>query len=633
MALRDTHRRRPITRRALLLLGGQLVISGLLAHRMYDLGVRQSEKFRLLSEENRINLRLIAPQRGMIYERSGKLIAQNIPNFKISMTREQSVEPAKVLRDLSQLIDLGPEEQEDILAALGRQSAFVPVTIKDDLSWEDFTRVSSNAPALPGITPEIGYDRSYPFAEAFSHLVGYVGPVSDYDLSKIDDDDPLLRIPRFQIGKNGVEYRTEAALRGKAGHQQIEVNAMGRVMRELSATPPVPGQNIQITVDEGLQAAVLERIARSGLEAVATTLMDVATGDILAQASTPGFDPNLFVRGISSADWRALNENIYRPLADKTVSGLYPPASTFKMVVALAALEAGVIAPQEEITCKGHIELFSRRFHCWKGSGHGPMSLTESLRHSCDIYYYEIAQRVGIEKIAKMANRLGLGIRHELPLRAVRSGTMPTPAWKAEAYGKEWVVGDTVNVGIGQGFTLATPLQLAVMTARIATGRAVEPQLIHSIDAIPRAEAPAEALGINPAHLDVVRRGMYEVVNNRRGTAYGARITDPAHIMAGKTGTAQIRQISAREREQGVRRNEDLPWALRDHALFVAYAPYNAPRFAISVVAEHGGGGSAAAAPLARDILGLAFTYAKDAQDQQPHAGQDGRTPQGRQTG
>ncbi|WP_212525314.1 penicillin-binding protein 2 [Actibacterium sp. MT2.3-13A] len=598
---RDTEESaRGITRRGLVLGGMQLAFMGGLAARMRYMQVEQADQFRLLAEENRINIRLLPPARGMIFDRNGHLVAGNEQNYRIVMVREDAGDVEEVLARVARIIRLTPEEIDRALKEIMRRSPFVPVTVADRLSWEDVAQIAVNAPALPGVAPEVGLSRIYPLAEDFAHVVGYVGPVSDYDLSRIEDPDPVLQIPRFQIGKTGVEAKEELRLRGKAGTKRIEVNAVGRVIRELDREPGQPGADLQLTVDHGLQNFIEARL--SG-ESAAAVVIDLAEGDLLSLASAPSFDPNKFVRGISVADYKALTENPYRPLANKTVQGTYPPGSTFKMVTALAALEDGQITPEETVYCPGYLEVGGRRFHCWKHGGHGHVSLEESLQQSCDVYYYEISRRVGIEKIAEMARRLGLGDRFELPLSAVAGGLTPTKEWKRENRGAEWVVGDTLNAAIGQGFVLASPLQLAVMTARLATGRSVTPRLIKSVDGVEQPSGLGAELGLSPALLAKVQRGMFSVSNSRRGTAYGSRIADDALLMAGKTGTSQVRNITAAERARGVSRNEDLPWERRDHALFVAFAPFDAPRVAVSVVVEHGGGGSSAAAPIARDIV------------------------------
>ncbi|MGR3571951.1 penicillin-binding protein 2 [Brevirhabdus sp.] len=591
---------RKVNRRALVIGGVQLGILGALGLRMRYLQVDQADQFRMLAEENRVNVSLLAPARGLIHDRNGVLIAGNAQNYRIVIVREDAGDVEEALNKLVKLVKLDQETLDRTIKEVKRRSAFVPVTVADRLSWKDVAEVAVNAPALPGISPDVGLSRSYPLQDDFAHIVGYVGPVSDYYLSKTQDDDPLLQIPGFQIGKSGTEAKLEDKLRGQAGYKRIEVNAVGRVMRELDRQEGEPGENIQLTVDANLQNFVQQRLAGQSAAAVVT---DVRTGDLVAVGSTPSFDPNKFVRGISSADYKELTGNKYRPLANKSVQGAYPPGSTFKMVTALAALEGGFVRPEETVYCPGYRETGGRRFHCWKRSGHGRVDLNMSLQQSCDVYYYAMAERVGIEKMSEMANRLGLGIRHDIPMSAVSDGLIPTKQWKREARGAEWLIGDSVNAVIGQGYVLASPLQLSVMTARIASGRAVTPRLVRSVNGIAQPSGAGADLGLSPSALAAVQKGMFSVSNTPRGTGYRSRIAEKTMLMAGKSGTSQVRNITAAERARGVIRNEDLPWERRDHALYVCYAPFDDPRYAVSVVVEHGGGGSSAAAPIARDIL------------------------------
>ncbi len=591
---------RKMSRRGMILGGVQTAIVGVLAVRFRHLQVDRADNFRLLADENSIKIRLIPPARGLLQDRNGRVIAGNEQNFRVTITREDAGDVVDVMQRLSRLIPMTDEDMAKTLREIERRSPTLPIIVADRLSWEDFSRVAVNAPALPGVTTEVGLSRVYPQDGDFAHVLGYVGPVSDYDLSKMESPDPLLQIPKFQIGKVGVEAKLEDELRGKAGTRRIEVNAYGRVIRELDRKEGDPGATVQMTLDHRLQNYAQ---ARLGDDSAAAVVMDVRNGDILAISSAPSFDPNMFVRGISGKEYRALMEHDHRPLADKTVQGAYPPGSTFKIVTALAALEAGVIRPDESVYCRGYTELGKRRFHCWKRSGHGHVGLTQSLEHSCDVFFYELAQRVGIERIAEMARQMGIGVAHDLPMSAVSEGLAPDKDWKVKKYGKDWLIGDTLNASIGQGFVLASPLQLAVMTARVASGRAVSPRLVRQVNGqdIPPAEAPP--LGINENALRLVRRGMFDVMNSKKGTAYASRIVDDTMRMAGKTGTSQVRNITAAERARGVISNDDLPWNRRDHALFVCFAPFDAPRIAVSVVVEHGGGGSAVAAPIARDIL------------------------------
>ena len=593
-------RQRRITRRGLLWMGVQLGVVGVLGWRMRQLQVDQSDQYRLLAEENRINIRLLAPDRGLIFDRNGVPIAINEQNYRIVLIREQAGNASDVLDRLGQLITISPERRTRIEKDMRQRSAFVPVTVAEHLSWEDFALVSSNAPALPGVIPEVGLTRSYPFQDSYSHIVGYVGPVSERDLERMDDPDPLFQIPRYPIGKTGVERNIEETLRGSAGTSRIEVNAIGRIMRELGRDDGIAGQDIQLTLDTNLQEYAMDRLEGQSASAI---VMDVRSGDVLAMASAPGFDPNLFVRGISTTDWGALRENEFRPLSNKSVSGAYPPGSTFKMVVALAAREADVIKPNETVFCPGYYELGGRRFHCWKRGGHGKVDMVNSLKQSCDVYYYEVAKRVGIEAIAIKAKQLGLGEKYDIPLPAISRGLVPNKAYKKRVFDQNWLQGDTLNAGIGQGFVLTSPLQLAVMTSRIASGKSVLPRIVKSIDGVPEIKDEATVLDIQTVDIEKVRKGMFAVVNERKGTAYASRIDDKNMIMAGKTGTSQVRQITVEERAAGIVKNEDLPWDRRDHALFVGYAPFDNPRYAITVIVEHGGGGSSVAAPIARDIM------------------------------
>ncbi|CAM3104087.1 penicillin-binding protein 2 [Paracoccus nototheniae] len=592
---------RQITRRGLMLAGIQIATVTTLALKMRSMQLDHAEEYRTLADGNSIKIRLLPPSRGLILDRNGIIIAGNEQNYRVTLTREEAggdVEP--VLRRLSYLIPTTEDRIAELVDEFSRRSAITPIVLADRLSWEQFSAIAVNAPSLPGVTPESALSRAYPRAGDFAHVMGYVGPVSDYDLSRIEDPDPVLRLPDFQLGKIGVEGRLETVLRGKAGARRVEVNSAGREMRQLSRQQGEQGATVQLTLDAALQNYAAQRM---GSESAAAVVMDCQTGDLVSICSSPSFDPNKFVRGISSPEYRALMDHDHRPLADKTVQGVYPPGSTFKMVTLMAGLESGVIDAGTNFYCPGYTTLGNRRFHCWSRGGHGSVNAIKSLEESCDVYFYELAQRVGIDRIAIMARKLGLGVRHDLPMSAVAEGIAPDRAWKQARYGESWQVGDSLNASIGQGYVLASPLQLAVMTARIASGRAIAPQLIRSIDGVRQPVPEAAVLDISESSLRVARLGMDAVMNSARGTARRARILREDWRMAGKTGTSQVRNITVAERARGVISNDQLPWARRDHALFVAYAPYDAPKYAVSLVVEHGGGGSAVAAPVARDIL------------------------------
>ena len=591
-----SHKR--VSRRALILGGVQASFVAVLALRMRQLQLRDAEKYRLLAEENRINLQLIAPARGRILDRSGSILADNEPTYQITITRERAGDMPLVLRRLQSILPITDEEVADILAKSEKTGAFVPITVAERVSWENLSRVALNTPALPGVTPETILLRSYPFGPDFAHVIGYVGRVSEPDLAKAPEDDPLLTMPGFKIGKLSIERAFEPQLRGVQGTLAVEVNSTGRVMRSLERTDPKQGDDLYLTLDHHLQNFAL---ARLGDQSAAAVVMDVRNGDILASVSAPSFDPNLFVGGISSRDYGALRDSEYRPLADKTVQGAYPPGSTVKMSLALAALEGGFATTEDTVSCPGFVEIAGRKFHCWKKGGHGRVNMQGALRESCDVFFYEMAQRVGIDGLNAMNTRLGLGIKPDLPLSGISAGLNPSRAWKQEKQKADWLIGDTINASIGQGFVLASPMQLAVMAARIASGRAVVPRLVrpemNATDTVPGT------LGISPAALALVHQGMFEVVNSDRGTAKASRIVAEGQLMAGKTGSSQVFSISAAERAAGVRSQDELPWNRRDHAWFTAFAPFEAPEIAVSVLVEHGGGGSTAAAPIARDLV------------------------------
>ncbi len=491
---------------------------------------------------------------------------------------------------------LQEHERARIERELRRRRRFVPVTVREFLAWEDMARIEVNAPDLPGILIDVGQTRLYPEGEHLSHMVGYVAPPAERDM----DGDPLLELPGIRVGRAGIERHHELALRGRAGAVQLEVNAVGRVIRELDRREGMPGQDVQLSVDTGLQKALREKIG----EGTSVVVLDARNGEVLAMASQPSFDPNVFNAGVSAAQWRDWTRNRATPLINKATNGLYAPGSTFKMIVALAGLEAKVINPGDRIHCPGHLDLGDTRFHCWQKHGHGSLDMRAAIKHSCDVYFYEVAKRTGIDRIAAMSNRFGLGVDLEIELPGTKRGLVPTRAWR-QAQGKPWNLGDTVVHGIGQGFYQITPLQLATMAARLATGRAVQPHLTRGIGGKPaRGVRPEDwpGLGIPERDLKLVREGMWAVVNEPGGTALASRLPGQLGVMAGKTGSVQVRRVSREQRERGYKA-ENQPREWRPHALFVAFAPYDNPVYAVSVVVEHGMSGSGAAAPLARDAL------------------------------
>lgn len=601
---RDKEKSRVFTRRSLLLAGGQAAVMSILAGRLYYLQVIQSDEYTMMANENRMNIRLLAPLRGRIVDRFGEEIASNRQNYRVVLIREQTKDVKQTLDRLSELVPVNEVDRSRVMKEIKRKRGFVPIPVMDNLTWDEFARINVHVPELPGIQLDVGETRFYPYGPLYAHTVGYVGAVSEKDLQTLAPD-PLLELPGFRIGKNGIEKFYDLDLRGTAGTSRVEANAYGRVIRELSRQEGSAGTDLVLTIDTELQKYATKRM---GEESAAAAVLDIHTGDILSMVSVPSFDPNSFTTGISTKEWRGLQSNPKHPLSNKAVAGQYPPGSTFKMMVALAALESGVISSEHRVYCGGSTKLGRHKFHCWKRGGHGKLNLRQSIEQSCDVYFYDIARKVGIDKIAEMSNRFGLGQKLGLDLRGERRGLIPTKAWKQAVRGERWQVGDTFNAGIGQGFILSTPLQLAVMTARLANGgKAVTPRLVRhnrptKIDGEKTPPVDLD-MGISKAAMRTVLGGMFDVVNSKRGTGRGSKIKVDGWEMAGKSGTAQVRRISKSERSTGVLKSNERPWKERDHALFVAYAPFDEPKYAVAVIVEHGGSGSRAAAPIARDLL------------------------------
>ena len=592
----EGERSKLFTRRAFLLAGGQGVLFTTLMGRMYYLGVVESGEYKTLAEENRVSLRVLAPDRGEILDRKGEKIATNRKDYRVFVIPEQAGDMAETLKALGNIIKISERDEKRILRRVRRQRAFFPVTVAENLNWDDFARINVELPDLPGVQPDAGQTRYYPDGHIAAHVAGYVGPVSDRDL----DEDPVLQLPGFKIGRSGLEKSFEKELRGRAGSSRVEVNAYGREIRELDRQPGGKGDSLVLTIDLELQKFATKRL---GEESASVVVMDVWNGDILAKVSSPSFDANDFNLGFSQENWNALMKDPRHPLVNKCLSGQYPPASTFKMAVALAALEEGVVDKHEKVHCSGRHKYGNRYFHCWKPNGHGRVNMTESLAHSCDVYFYIIAERLGIDRISAMARKLGLGEAYGLGIASEASGLVPTREWKMGTLGEPWHRGETLNVGIGQGALLATPLQLAVMTSRIANGGyAVKPRIVHAVGDRVIPYDVAERMPFSAENIKIVQQGMIDVLR-RGGTAYGSRLPSKTGGMAGKTGTAQVRRITQAERTEGLEKLKKRPWKERDHALFVSYAPIENPRYALSVVVEHGGGGSAVAAPIARDVM------------------------------
>ena len=591
----DFEQRTLVNRRSFALFGLKGLLVAAVAGRLYEFQVVDAARYQRLSNDNRISIRPLPPRRGLIVDRFGKGLAVNRPTYQLIMIPEQTGDVGVTLERIATLIDLDDSAMAKVLRKTGVQEGFIPVTVRQNLSWQEVARIEVNLPVLPGIVIETVPHRHYPFADLVAHVSGYVGEVSQAEL----DGDKVLRFPGFRTGKTGIEKVYEHQLRGTPGTRQVEVNAVGRVIREIDRREDDPGSDIRLTIDMALQEFAVRRMEN---QTGSVVVLDALNGDVLTLASVPSFDPNVFNFGLTGDAWQAMLNDPRSPLLNKPVAGQYPPASTFKMMVALAALEAGAVTPATTVHCPGSFTLGDRTFRCWRHWGHGDMTLVDALKESCDVYFYEVAHLIGVDRIAAMARRFGLGETTGIELTGERAGLIPSAAWKRAVYGEPWYGGDTVNVGIGQGDVLTTPLQLAVMTARIANGLfRVTPRLVRQPVG---PEVPGFAgLDVDSAHLRVVRQGMIDVVNNADGgTAYQARIRDEGMEMAGKTGTSQVRRLRKEERE-GRLSQEDVPWAERDHGLFVGYAPLDEPRYVAAAIVDHGGSGSGSAAPVVRDVL------------------------------
>ncbi|NJC33226.1 penicillin-binding protein 2 [Sphingomonas jejuensis] len=574
-------------RRSFVLGGAQLGLGALLVGRMGWLSVAENERYSLLAESNRVNMTLVPPRRGWIVDRYGQPIATNRADFRIDLIPERLRDRDATIAALRRLIGLTDEDVARILQDLEDARGYQPVQVATNLDWDRFAAVSVRQADLPGVAPVRGWSRHYPDGAAVGHLIGYVGPASAKQYEETRD--PLYITPGFKIGKDGIEKVLEDRLRGRPGAKRVEVTARGRPVRELTDRPDVAGQQLKLTIDAGLQLYAARRLGNTSGSVV---VIDTLSGDILAMVSMPSYDPNSFSDGISHDEWDMLSSDERIPLTNKTVQGLYPPGSTFKPATALAALRAGV-DPERTVNCPGGYQLGNRFFRCL--GRHGPVNLHRAIAKSCNTYFYTMGREVGMDGVAAAARELGLGAEYPLPFPSQRYGTVPDPAWKQRRFDQAWTQSDTLNASIGQGYILTSPLQLAVQAARIASGRALVPRILANAPIVaPPLDVPTERIGL-------IRSGMDEVVNGA-GTAVRSRLQLDGIRMGGKTGTAQVRRIAG-----GARGGLNVPWKYRDHGLFIGFAPVDNPRYAASVVIEHGMSGSGAAAPVARDVLTYLF--------------------------
>ena len=594
---------RLITRRMFILSSLKIAVFIGIICRLFYLQISENIKWRSLSDKNRLREWKVPPQRGIIEDYFGEKIAKNTQVFQLHMIPEDVPNLEELFFRLSKIIDFNNRKKTNLIKRLKKRKPWESIIISDNLSWSEFSRLNLFLHEIPGIKPVVAVARKYLEDGSSSHIIGYVSAISVKDL----ENSELLReinIPGLKTGKNGLEKYLNEDMIGKPGLQRFEVNAYGKRIKELKFVEGTAGKNYRTTLDIDVQKFTSKLLKdKSG----SICVMDIYTGDIIAMVSSPTFDANKFVHGIDTKDWQDLINDDKKPLINKSIAGLYPPGSTIKPLVALSALENDVISPNTTTECKGVIELYGHTYHCWKEKGHGFLRLREGIKQSCDIYFYEVARRLGVDRLAETANKFGLGNKVLDILDEERTGLVPSTKWKLKNIGRGWLLGETLLAGIGQGYFQVTPIQLCLMTAQLANGGyKIKPKIIYNEQALQSTtDASREQFGQlyrNQENVKFVLDAQFGATNEPMGTSYRSRHVKPEYIFAGKTGTSQIRSITEEERELKIKQ-KDLPYKRRDHALFTAFAPYKNPRYAFSVVIEHGGAGSSAAAPLAKKVI------------------------------
>lgn len=592
MAKQHTHH---VTIKRVLFMGiVQAFLLMVIIGRLYILQVLHSEKYAMLSDDNRIRTRSVLPRRGEILDRRGRVLAKNIDNYRVEIIPEDTKDLEGVLERLASILKLGEKELYSIKKSLKQKKRFMPTTVKDALTWDQLSKIEVNTLSLPGVYIVQGYRRHYPLGKSVSHVLGYVSSPNEEEVQ----NNKTLILPGAKVGKSALEVYYEPTLRGEVGRREVEVDASGRIIREITHSSPAQGQDLHLSLDEDLQAYILELFEEKNVESGAAIVMDIHTGEVLSFVSVPGFDPDVFYHGIDSKSWRNLLQDPYKPITNKVISGQYSPASIFKIIVALAALEEGHLL-EEVYTCPGYHYVGNHKFHCWKKGGHGPLNLYQSLVKSCDVYFYQLARKLGEKPILKMAERFGLKTSTGIDLPGEAVGFLANPQWKKRVRQESWYLGDTILTAIGQAYVLNTPIQMALMMAQVANGGwKVVPTLVKG-----GKKRKSKRLRVSSRSLKAVRDALSDAVNTSIGTSFRSRIQNPKHAMGGKTGTAQVRRISMAERVAGIRKDKDIPWHLRDNSLFVGFAPVQKPQYVVAIVAEHKGFGGVVAAPLGGRIL------------------------------
>ena len=577
-------------RRAFLLLLSKFSIFSIIGWKLFDIQILDSKKYKTLSKNNQINVEILYPLRGDIFDRNMKLIASNKKVYDLYVVPEQTDNLMKTLNNLSSFISLDYQTKKNVIKLSNKLRKFESIKVLENLNWNDLEIIEANKNYLQGLSLKTDYQRIYPYEKYFSHILGYVSQPTQKDLIL----PYIAKTPRLDIGKTSLEKFFNQDLVGAHGSKEIEVNSSGKTIREISRKPSKKGKKIKITIDERLQRFTVNELDNH--KAGSIVVIEINTGEILSMASTPSFDPNSIIQKPNTEYWNSLINNNLSPLTNRSIQGLYSPGSTFKMIVALAALSENIINTESNNFCEGKIDFGDSVYHCWKTKGHGLMNIESALKESCDVFFYELAKKVGINKIAAMAHKFGLGQLYNIGFDTEKKGIIPSKKWKKETLKKKWYGGETLNAAIGQGYVLTNPMQLAIMTARIASkGKKIEPTILSN------KVKEFEKIKDISRYLKIIDKALFKVVNDYKGTAFRSKSNE--YLFSGKTGTSQVKRISLLERESDDFRKKEIEWKNKDHALFVGYMPSDKPKYAISVVIEHGGSGAATAAPIAKKIF------------------------------
>ena len=580
-----------LNRRTFFLFFGKLVLFSLIGKKLFDIQIVNSSKYKTLSKNNQIDIEILYPLRGLIRDRSGHIIASNTKVFDLYVIPERTQDLNKTLKNLSKFIKIDFKKRREIIQLSKKVKKFEKIKIIENLNWETLELLETNKNYLNGLNLIQDFQRFYPEKELFSHLLGYVNKPSKKDLIL-----PYIsKMPLLNIGKQGIEKSFNEILIGQAGNKEVEVNSSGKIIREISKQSSIKGQDINLTVNSKLQKFSMSKLSQ--YKAGSIVVIDVNSGDILSMASSPNYNSNLIIKKPNKDYWDSLLENPLSPLTDRSIQGLYAPGSTFKMIVAIAALKFGLTNSTNSVFCEGKINFGDRFFHCWKTKGHGKMDIVSAIKESCDVFFYDLSIKVGIDKIAEVAKDFGLGQIYPFELHNQKKGIIPSKKWKKNKLKENWYGGETLIAAIGQGYVLTTPLQLSIMTARIASGgKKIFPSIIKSDE-----KKEFDTMEKYADVLKIINKAMFKVVNETKGTANKSKSQN--YYFSGKTGTSQVKKITLAERESESFRKIEIEWKNRDHALFVGYMPSDKPKYAVTVVIEHGGSGASTSAPIAKDIF------------------------------